>query len=190
MIQKKKDLKVELFHSEKSSIEKLEVERDEITRSYEELLEEHSGEDGLLNEVIEDGKIKSADLKARIKQLKKDKSSEDELSVLQQYEKLLNKESDLNKKIKEENEKLYKKVRDKYTKLSIEEVKKFAVDLKWNKNILEGINSIYKSVSHNLSNRIIELAERYESTLIECNNAVEEYEKKVKSHLERMGFVW
>ncbi|WP_238918378.1 class I SAM-dependent DNA methyltransferase [Clostridium sp. YIM B02555] len=180
----------EYFRQEQTDIEKLEAERDEIIRVYEELFEEHSGEDGLLSKVINDGKIKSADLKARIKELKNDKTEPDELEILLEYEKLLNKESDYNRKIKESKEALDKKVRSHYEKLSIEEIKYIIVDLKWNKYIFEGIDSIYSAVSHNLANGIVELAERYETTLLECESEVEEYEEKVKSHLERMGFVW
>lgn len=180
----------EYFRQEQTDIEKIESEKDEIIRTYEELFEEHSGEDGLLSEVINDGKIKSADLKARIKELKKDKTAPDELEVLIEYEELLNKESDYNRKIKEHKEALDKIVRSNYEKLSIEEIKYLIVDLKWNKYIFEGIDAIYSAISNNLANGIAELAERYEITLLECINEVEEYEEKVKSHLERMGFVW
>jgi type I restriction enzyme M protein len=41
-----------------------------------------------------------------------------------------------------------------------------------------------------MANRIAELAERYAVTLPELEKKVEEYESKVKSHLERMGFSW
>jgi len=180
----------EYFKVEQTTIDVLETERDEIVRNYEELFEEHSGEDGLLLEVIDDGKIKTLDLKARIKELKKDKNGADELAVLQKYEKLLEKESAYNKKIKDSKETLDKNVRAQYEKLSIEEIKHLIVDLKWNKSIFEGIDAIYSSVSQNLASRIVELAERYENTLIECNVEVEELEAKVKSHLERMGFAW
>ena len=37
---------------------------------------------------------------------------------------------------------------------------------------------------------VIELAERYESTLPQLESDTTEYEAKVKSHLERMGFKW
>ncbi|WP_252231699.1 type I restriction-modification system subunit M [Clostridium sp. ZBS15] len=180
----------EYFKTEQTAIEKLEAERDEITRTYEELIEENSGEDGLLSKVVNDGKIKSADLKERIKALKKDKTAEDELEMLQRYSKLISEESFYNKKIKESNEILDKKIKAKYQELSIEEIKHFIVDLKWNTDIFEGIKAIYSSVSHNLANGITVLAERYETTLLECNDEVEEYEAKVKSHLERMGFAW
>lgn len=180
----------EYFKVEQTAIEKLETEKDEIIRTYEELIEENSGEDGLLSEVVNDGKIKSADLKTRIKELKKDKNGEDELAMLQRYSKLLKEESSFNKKIKASNEILDKKIKAKYEELSIEEIKYFIVDLKWNKDIFEGIKDIYSAVSHNLANGIMVLAKRYETTLSECEDEVEEYEAKVKSHLERMGFCW
>lgn len=180
----------EYFKTEQTAIEKLEVERDEIIRTYEELIEENSGEDGLLSKVVNDGKIKSADLKERIKDLKKDKTAEDELAMLERYSKLLSKESVLNKKIKESKETLDKKIKVKYEELSIEEIKHLIVDMKWNKDIFKGIKAIYSAVSHNLANGITVLAERYETTLLECDNDVKDYEAKVKSHLERMGFAW
>jgi type I restriction enzyme M protein len=180
----------EYFKVEQTAIDALEAERDEIIRNYEELFEEHSSEDGLLLEVIDDGKIKTADLKARIKELRKDKNGEAELAVLQKYEKLLDQESAYNKKIKDSKDALDKKVKAQYEKLSIEEIKHLIVELKWNKSIFEGIDAIYSSVSHHLANRIIELADRYEITLLECNEVIEEFETKVKSHLERMGFIW
>ena len=41
-----------------------------------------------------------------------------------------------------------------------------------------------------MTNRIVELVERYEDTLPDLRAAVEEYEAKVRTHLERMGFKW
>lgn len=180
----------EYFQGEQTDIEELNAKKDEITRSCEEFIEENSGEEGLLLEVIENGKIKVADLKARINELKRDRTGEDELEVLQNYQKLINKESDYNKKIKNAKEVLDKKVKSQYEKLSIDDIKYIVVDLKWIVDIFNGIDAIYSGISHNLANRITELAERYENTLPECNEEVEKYEAKVKSHLERMGFSW
>ena len=45
-------------------------------------------------------------------------------------------------------------------------------------------------ISQQLTQRVKELAERYESALPEGTNLVEELEAKVNSHLERMGFAW
>jgi type I restriction enzyme M protein len=41
-----------------------------------------------------------------------------------------------------------------------------------------------------LSNRIKELAERYENTLPELDTQVEVLENKVDDHLKKMGFEW
>ena len=45
-------------------------------------------------------------------------------------------------------------------------------------------------ISQCLTQRIKELAERYESTLPSLGKSVDELEKKVNAHLAKMGFVW
>lgn len=180
----------EYFKEEQATIERLEAERDEIIRAQAGLIEEHSGEDGLLAEVLDNGKIKTADLKERIKALKKDKSGAEELAVLESYAKLLDNEATYNKTIKAFREDFDKKIKVQYEKLTEEEIKYLIVDLKWSFAIFDGIYAIYSAVSHHLDNRITDLAERYETTLDECVNEVADFEAKVKSHLERMGFGW
>ena len=61
---------------------------------------------------------------------------------------------------------------------------------KWFDSIFSGISDLYAEISHRLTSRIIELAERYEDTLPDLGKVTAEYEAKVKSHLERMGFKW
>lgn len=74
--------------------------------------------------------------------------------------------------------------------LTVEEIKELLVNKKWYYSIFDGIDALYVAISHNITNRIVELAERYENTLPALAATVDEYEAKVKSHLERMGFVW
>jgi len=89
------------FEKEKKTIDQLENERDEIVRQMEEMKEEHGGEEGLLNEVMNDkGNITRGELQKRIKELKHDKEAAEELRILQQYEKLMAKESKLNTDLK------------------------------------------------------------------------------------------
>jgi type I restriction enzyme M protein len=180
----------EYFKDEQATIERFEAERNEIIREQEELLEEHSGEEGLLSQVVEDGKIKVGELKDRIRVLKRDKSGEDELTVLESYSKLLDNEATFNKTIKVAKESLDAVVKARYKTLTESEIKHLIVDLKWSYAIFDGIDTIYSSVSHHLANRITELVERYETTLSEYENQVADFEERVKSHLERMGFVW
>ena len=78
------------FDAEQKAIEKLEADRDDIVRQMEEMQEEHGGEEGLLNEVINDkGKIVKAELQKRIKEIKDDEDSADELKILNQISKAI-----------------------------------------------------------------------------------------------------
>jgi type I restriction enzyme M protein len=45
-------------------------------------------------------------------------------------------------------------------------------------------------ISQRLTNRIKELAERYETPLPEISGRLSEAESKVNAHLEKMGFAW
>lgn len=82
------------------------------------------------------------------------------------------------------------KLLKKYPQLSIDEIRHLLVEEKWFAAIYNGIDAIHEAVSHHLSARVSQLADRYGYTLKECEAEVEQYEAKVKSHLERMGFVW
>ncbi len=97
-------------------------------------------------------------------------------------------ESDAKKKIRDAEKKLQKKVQDKYSKLSEEEIRDILVNDKWMTSIINEINTEMDRISHRLTTRIKELAERYGKTLPEIETEVEELSKKVKSHLQRMGF--
>lgn len=179
------------FQKEKDAIDQMERGRDEIVTNMEDMKEEHGGEEGLLAEVINDkGSITKGELQKRIKEIRYDKDTVEELEVLQQYEELMTKESKLNSNIKNAVSALDKLVYNQYEKLSIEEIKDLVVEKKWCQTIYQGIENIYSAISHSLTNRIIELVERYEETLPQIEEEVADYEAKVKSHLERMGFAW
>ena len=74
--------------------------------------------------------------------------------------------------------------------LTDEEILDLLVNRKWYATIFEGIKALYVTTSHQMTNRIVELVERYEDTLPELTAAVAEYEAKIKDHLKRMGFEW
>jgi len=95
-----------------------------------------------------------------------------------------------NKEIKDKEKELDKNLREKYAELTVEEIKDLLINKKWYATIEIGIHDLYVSASHILASRITELGERYESTLSELTDDTNEYEAKVKAHLERMGFVW
>ena len=88
------------------------------------------------------------------------------------------------------NAELEEKVRAKYALLTDDEILDLLVNRKWYAAIFEGIKALYVTTSHQMTNRIVELVERYENPLPELSVAVADYESKVRAHLERMGFVW
>ena len=179
------------FYEEKAAIESLEAEKDEITRQKEEFEEENSGEEGYLEEIKnEKGNITKGSLKNRIKEIKDDPDSVEELEVLEAYLKLLDEESDANKKVKDAMKALDKKVNGKYKVLTEDEIKTLVVDMKWIPYIVREVNSEMDRVSHRLASRIKELAERYDETLSRLEDEVKSYSVKIEQHLERMGFEW
>lgn len=183
-----KSLVIEHFYpDELNAQKKYQGELDVITAQLEELVEENSGEDGYFTALSD---MKDATVKARIKAIKQDADSADELQALQEYLRLSGIESDAKKLIKESIALLDMAAREKYEQLTDEEIKQLLVEEKWFRTIYDGIDAIHSAVSHRLSSRVTELVKRYEFTLPECEAEITVLESKVKSHLERMGFVW
>ena len=94
------------------------------------------------------------------------------------------------KLIKEMDKELDEKARERYATLTDDEIIDLLVNKKWYYTIGTGINDLYAAISHQLADRIIELSKRYENTLPDLMKQTADYEAKVKSHLERMGFKW
>ena len=175
------------FPEDIKALDTLREQMDEVSAKLEELTEEHGGEDGLFSQLDD---LKRATINARIKMIKKDASAKEELTALQEYMEMLDAESNYKKAIKQVETDLDTKLEKKYPKLTLEEICHLLVEEKWFAVIYSGIDAIHEAVSHHLSARVTQLVERYEYTLKECEDEVDQYEAKVKTHLERMGFVW
>ena len=120
------------FAADAAAIEQLEAGRDALSRRIEELVEEHSGEDGLLEEVKTDkGKLTAKSVKDRLKAIQGDKEAADEHKALEAYLALIEQEAAANKKLKDAQKALDAKVIAKYGQLSEAEIKALVVDDKW-----------------------------------------------------------
>lgn len=117
-------------------------------------------------------------------------SLQDDVNQLKAALELCGMISDYNKVVKDLNKALDEKCRARYDSLTHEEILELLVNKKWFDSIFFGIADLYAAISHHLTNRIIELADRYEDTLPKLDKDTTENEAKVKSHLERMGFEW
>lgn len=175
------------FESEKQAIADLESKKEIIAGELTELEEEHNTEEGFIAELE---KVNKAEITKRIKELKNEDDVKDELAVLNAYLALLTKQTATNKKIKEAEQDLDNKLYAKYPTLSETQVKQLVVDDKWIHTIETAINEEIDHVSQSLTNRIKELAERYETPLPQIDQVVNDFESKVNTHLEKMGFVW
>jgi type I restriction enzyme M protein len=197
------------FLTEKKAIEKLDADKETIATQITELEEEHGSAGS--PQVAEEGyfadldKVNKANVQKRLKELlaTKPKAKNQDLSiaaesetaygeqaVLELYLKLLDDQTELNKKIKEAIAYLDIKVIERYKTLTEEEIKQLVVDDKWMASIERSVKTEMERISQRLTQRIKELAERYETPLPKQTTDVAELENKVSAHLQKMGFVW
>ncbi len=113
-----------------------------------------------------------------------------EIIIVRQYLKLTQDKADTRKSIKEAQVELDNKLLAHYPTLSEDQIKQLVVDDKWMTVIEKDIQSEMDRISQRLSQRIKELAERYEISMPQQTKNIKELEDVVNVHLEKMGFVW
>ncbi|MDI9778674.1 type I restriction-modification system subunit M [Pseudomonas putida] len=177
------------FSAEQTKIDQISADLEAISAALAELVEEHSGDEGVFADL---DKINAAAVKERIKDVGKDAS--DESAVLKQWQKLAAQEVALKKRLKELEADLDQKTYAKYPDLNQAEaeveVKQLVVDDKWLGTLQAAISDEMDRVSQTLTQRVKELAERYEIPLPQLTRRVSELEANVAKHLQKMGFVW
>lgn len=179
------------FADEKQIIDGLEAQREAVAQEIEELTEEHSGEEGLLEDAKNDkGKLTKTSLKDRMKEIKGDEDLEDEMVVLKQAQKLLDQESALASKIKAQQLELDKKTVSHYAKLDVGEIKELVVIDKWFDRLSADVAAEVERVTQVLANRVKELEERYAHPMPELTKQVADYSERVEEHLKKMGLSW
>ena len=179
------------FAAEQAAIEKLEAEAAAIAQSIDELLEEHSGDEGLLADARnEKDKVTKASAAARLEVVKSDKDAADERSVLVELLALVEKESKASSSAKAAQEALTAKVVDKYAKLTDGDIKTLVVDDKWLAALEAAVQGELDRVSQTLTARGRELAERYATPLPSTTAEVSVLAARVDEHLKLMGASW
>lgn len=149
---------------------------------------ENAEEDSAINDIVKDnGNIDKPGLK---KMLKDKELDADDKAVLQALQTLVTRIDEGTKALKDLRAALDRKTREQYPKLTDDQCLELLLNRKWYCTIVNGIYSLYTAVSHRISDRVTELNERYAQTLPALEAEVTLLEIKVKSHLERMGFIW
>jgi len=181
----------EYFAGEQKVIDDLETRADTMNASMDELREEHGGEDGLLASAIDNGKINKGNLAKAFKELgKRNADNAEEYDQLQAYKKLMEEEAEIQGQLKIARGELEKKVITQYSKLSIDEIQNIVIEKKWMAEMEIRIRTEIDNISHRLTQRIKELAERYETPLPQLTSEVDELAAKVENHLKQMNFKW
>jgi type I restriction enzyme M protein len=177
------------FGAEQKAIEALEAQRDAIAQELEEMEEEHGGDEGLLAEAKNDkDKVTAASVKERLRKIKGSAADKEEQQLLERYLKQTDAIAEYNKKIKAAQQKLETLVWNKYPTLSDDEIKTLVVDNKWMAVLNKAIHTEMQRISQRLTQRIKELADRYDTPLPAMTDEVSLLEEKVKGHLSKMGF--
>jgi type I restriction enzyme M protein len=182
------------FAAEQATIEKLEAEVAAIEQALEEMAQEHSGEEGLLEAAKNDkDKLTRASVAVRLKAIKAETDGSDgadECAALEQYLGLLEKEAATSAKVKDAQDALMAKVAGQYGKLTEDEIKVLVVDDKWLATLAAAVQGELDRVSQTLTGRIRQLAERYATPLPKLTGEVAALATRVDEHLKKMGAVW
>ena len=175
------------FADEQAAIIALEAELEGIAAEITEMEEEHGGDEGAFAGL---DKLNRANVAARLKEARADEDTEDEAALLYAWLKLSDQEATLKRTLKEAEADLDAKAYAKYSTLTEAEVQTLVVEDKWLAALDAEIHGETNRISQILTQRVKELAERYETPMPQFVRQVAELEQAVKGHLEKMGFAW
>ena len=178
------------FAAEQAAIEVLQVNYETTVREWEEFVEEHTGEDSLLEGAVnDDGKINKVGVKNRLKAISDDDDPEgdEEREVLACCLALIEAESEAAKAVKEARAALDQQVLARYAPLTKDEIKTLVVEDKWFASIRAEIEGEEQRLTQQLAGRVKELEDRYAKPLPMLEEEVAALSEKVDGHLKKMG---
>ncbi|GAA4336225.1 type I restriction-modification system subunit M [Flaviaesturariibacter amylovorans] len=181
------------FAAEQEVIDAKEAELESTLASLAELEEEHSGEDvatgaTLIFTALD--KVNKAEVARRLREIRGKQDYENEEAVLKQWAELDATAGALRADIRKWEAELDALAYAKYPMLSEDDVKELVIEKKWLPAIGGTVQQEMDRLSQQLTGRLKELMERYETPLPEIERELEALQEKVNGHLEKMGFVW
>lgn len=175
------------FAKDQAAIDQLAAKIEIVTSQLTELEEEHGGEDGAFADL---DLVNKANVAARLKEIRGERDMQDEAAVLGDWLKLKQEEADLRKRFKEAEATLDFRAYSQYPGLTQSEIKTLVVEHKWLAALDAAIHGELDRMGLQLTQRIKELAERYEIPLPQITDHAAELEARVNRHLGIMGFIW
>ncbi len=152
-----------------------------------ELEEDHAGLDGAFSEL---DKINKTEVAALHKKIKLDKDFADDALVLQQWLDLKEEETQLKKRLEELESLVDRQAYEHYPRLKEAEIKTLVVEDKWLGALDAAVRGELDRITQRLTQRVKELADRYEAPLPAVAKRVDYLQSLVDGHLARMGFAW
>jgi type I restriction enzyme M protein len=179
------------FAKEQAKIDELQTALDKASSELEEFVEEHSGDEGLLADAVNDkGKITKAGVKERLKAIDVEVENDKEREALTRCLALIEAESEAGAAVKEAQVALDAMVFAKYGELTEAQSKRLVVEDKWFASIREAIEAEVHRLMQQLAGRIRQLADRYATPLPQLTDEVAELAAHVNGHLKKMEAVW
>lgn len=182
------------FADEQAEIDTLQTALETAEQAFEEYIEEHTGEEGLLSEVANDsGNVTKTSLNARLKELTPDlmtlnvAEDDEERAALEYCLSLIDAKAKADKAVKDAQLALDTQVLECYGTLTETEIKQLVIDDKWFATIQAAITGEVQRLTQNLTERVKELEERYAQPLPSLARDVQEFSLKVDKHLLNMG---
>ncbi|MGQ2924399.1 MAG: N-6 DNA methylase [Hydrogenophaga sp.] len=175
------------YAKEQALMNDMSAQLDDMAAQLAELEEEHGGEDGAFAEL---DKVNKAQVAARLKEIQRDASAADEAAVLRQWLQLNDEEAQLKKTLRDLDAHVDQLAHDHYPRLSEGEIQTLVVDDKWLAALDAAVHTELDRITQRLTQRVKELADRYEAPLPAVAKRVDELQARVDAHLARMGFAW
>ncbi|MBI5849720.1 MAG: type I restriction-modification system subunit M [Planctomycetes bacterium] len=175
------------YKAEQAELDRLQSELDGVNARLAELEEEHAGEDAVFGSF---DAINKQTVAAGLADLEGVAEGVDDAAVLAEWLKRNREEGELKRRIRQAEADLDAKALAHYAKLRDGDVKALVVGDKWLAAIESAIHGEIDRVSRQLTQRVKELADRYEVALPEAASRLDALQAKVNGHLVKMGFAW
>ena len=175
-----------LLKDDVTEIENMRIQIQEISSKYETIISELSEDDKeILGDALGEDKDEFVfkNIKNTIKSLKMYSDSEYETLIdsLKDAEKMNNEEKSLKSDIKKSEEQLQLKTKDTIENLT-ESDAEYLLECKWINPIIEGIESLSKSIISQFEKKVEELTKKYQDTFEDIEREI----KKTESELSKM----
>ena len=184
------------YAEEQANIDALQTALETATQTFDEYIEEHTGEDGLLADATNDsGNITKSSVNARLKALTPDlitigDAQDNEQEALEHCLSLIEAKAKADKAVKEAQLALDEQVLAHYATLTEPDIQTLVIDDKWFASIQAAITGEVQRLTQNLAERVKELEERYTQPMPALESEVQEFSMKVNEHLSNMGVAW